>query len=109
MPQRLDIVLYAEIRDSDVTDPPELVTRVIGLPGDTIEARDGNVHVNDSMLDEPYLKNPQIPALPFGPITLGTDELWLMGDNRQSSGECEFHGPISISWLRARVTQIAHT
>jgi signal peptidase I len=108
LPERLDIVLYADKRESDLTSPPEIMTRVIGLPGDTVEARDGNLYVNDRVLDEPYLKNPQIPMLPFGPVTLGADELWLMGDNRQTSGDSEFSGGIPVSSLRGKVTHITN-
>lgn len=108
VPERFDIVLYADARPSDVTLPPDRVTRVIGLPGETIEVRDGSVYVNDRVLEEPYLKNPQILQLPFGPITLGADELWLTGDNRQTSGDSEFRGPIAISLLRGKITDIAN-
>jgi len=76
LPERFDIVLYADVY---MTSSPDLVTRVVGLPGETIEGRDGSVYVNGRLLDEPYLKNPDIPHPPFGPIMLGADELWLMG------------------------------
>ncbi|MCL1595711.1 MAG: signal peptidase I [Actinomycetia bacterium] len=105
-PERLDIVLYADVRVSDTGTAPELVTRVIGLPGETIESREGKVYVNDRSLDEPYLMNPQVPMSPFGPITLGVDELWLMGDNRQVFGDSGLRGPIAVSLLRAKVVEI---
>ncbi|MFV1963449.1 MAG: signal peptidase I [Acidimicrobiia bacterium] len=55
LPERFDIVLYADVY---LTSSPELVTRVIGLPGETIEGRDGSLYVNGSLLDEPYLNHP---------------------------------------------------
>ncbi len=108
LPERLDIVLYADARDSDVMLPRQLVTRVIGLPGETIEVREGRVYIDDRVLDELYLKNPQVPLLPFGPITLGSDEMWLMGDNRQASGDSDFRGAIAVSLLRGKITEIAN-
>jgi signal peptidase I len=107
-PERFDIVLYADTRVSDVDAPAEMVTRVIGLPGETIEARDGRVYINDRILEEPYLKSPELPMPPFGPITLNADELWLMGDNRPASGDSRFRGAIAVSLLRGQITEIAN-
>ncbi|GMQ98834.1 MAG: hypothetical protein BMS9Abin17_1363 [Acidimicrobiia bacterium] len=107
-PERLDIVLYANPRQTDGIWT-EFLSRVIGLPGETIEARDGVLYVDGRILDEPYIKNPQIPMLPFGPITLGADEVWLMGDNRQNGLDSrDGFGPIPISELLAEVTEIAN-
>ena len=107
-PERLDIVLYADVRVSDTAPARELVTRVIGLPGETIESRGGKVYVNDRSLDEPYVMNPQVPMSRFGPITLGADELWLMGDNRQVFGDSGFRGPIAVSLVRGKVVEIVN-
>ncbi|MFV1963005.1 MAG: S26 family signal peptidase, partial [Acidimicrobiia bacterium] len=83
-------------------------TGVIGLPGETIEGRDGSVYVNGRLLDEPYLKNPDIPHPPFGPIMLGADELWLMGDNRQATGDSLYRGALVVTLLRGKITDIAN-
>jgi len=104
-PDRFDIVLFANPREL-VGLYEQFLSRVIGLPGETIEARDGNVYVDDRVLDEPYLKNPQLPMLPFGPITLRADELWLMGDNRQAALYSRDLGPIPISLLRGEIMDI---
>jgi len=107
-PQRLDIVLYADPRHLDGIDT-EFLSRVIGLPGETIEAREGDVYIDGRVLDEPYLKNPHIPMLPFGPITLGADEVWLMGDNRQNAlMDSQDIGPRRVSELRGEVTAITN-
>jgi signal peptidase I len=107
-PERLDIVLYADARVSDVDQPQDLVSRVIGLPGETIESRDGRVYINGSVLDEPYIKSPELWMPRFEPVTLGADELWLMGDNRQTGADSLFRGPIEVSLLRAKIIEISN-
>jgi len=108
LPERRDIVVYAESRPSDVTTPPDHVSRVIGLPGETIEATEGILYVDGRTLDEPYVKNPQIPLLSFGPITLGADELWLMSDNRQAGADSLNTGAIAVSLVQGRVIEIVN-
>jgi signal peptidase I len=106
-PERLDIVLYANPRPEDGLYDG-FVGRIVGLGGETIEASEGKMYINGSLLDEPYLKNPQIPMASFGPIKLEPDEMWLMGDNRQVPMHSRVFGPIPVSELRGRVTAIVN-
>lgn len=73
---------------SDTND--HLIKRVIGLPGDTVACcnEQGQVEVNGIPLDEPYLKEPQLPASrdPFS-VTVPDDAIWVLGDNRNSSAD----------------------
>ena len=72
----------------------EYIKRVIGLPGDKVEGRDGRVYVNDRELVEPYL--PQGPTTrDFPSVVLGEGELWVMGDNRENSSDSRVFGPIA--------------
>ena len=81
---RGDIVVFE--RPKGETDPriKDLIKRVIGLPGETIEGRDGKVLINDRLLSEPYL--------PAGVTTtnlprqlIPPDHYFVMGDNRSNS------------------------
>lgn len=89
----------------------DLIKRVIGLPGDTIETRDGAVYVNDRLLDEPYLPtgtltgdpaNGNNPAIDRQVIPDGT--VFVMGDNRSNSHDSRYpdRGPIPIDSIVGR-------
>jgi signal peptidase I len=78
-----------------------LVKRVIGLPGETLEVRHRDVYINGRRLNEPYVvhSDPVDYARrdDFGPITLGPDQFFMMGDNRDNSNDSRFWGPASRS------------
>ncbi len=73
----------------------DFVKRVVGLPGETVACcdRDGRVTVDGRPLDEPYVFRNDHRA--FDAVTLGPDELWVMGDHRSSSSDSRVHGPIA--------------
>ncbi|CAN5285891.1 hypothetical protein BH18ACT4_BH18ACT4_08920 [soil metagenome] len=71
----------------------ELIKRVIGLPGETVEGRDGRLYIDGRELIEPYLP-PGTSTAPFAPVTVPEDQLWVMGDNRGSSSDSRVFGPI---------------
>ena len=102
---RGDIVVFHPVRrEGSCSDTAELrggtafIKRVIGLPGDRIELRDGAVHINGALLDEPYVQ-----GLPTGPLgatwVVPEDRLFLMGDNRPDSidSRTDDIGPICVS------------
>ncbi|MGH9124076.1 MAG: signal peptidase I [Acidimicrobiales bacterium] len=79
----------------------ELIKRVIGLPGDTVQGRDGHVYVDGLQLTEPYLP-PTAVTDDFGPVTVAAGHLWVMGDNRTNSSDSRVFGPIPVSSIVGR-------
>lgn len=86
-----------------VTSGDELyIKRVMGLPGDTVAVRNGQLIVNGTPLEEPYINGGYI-FYDMGEITLDPDEYFMMGDNRNNSLDSHVLGPIPQSHLCSKV------
>ena len=81
--QNGDIVV-AYMDDTKDVDADKIIKRVIGCPGDTIEIKDNKIFVNGVCLEEDYIE-PDSFMLDIDLITLGDDEYFLCGDNRNRS------------------------
>ncbi len=86
---RGDIVVFESPADGTV-----LIKRVVGLPGDTLEIRDGTLHLNGEPQAEPYLKPDARYSPPFGPETVPEGHFFAMGDNRLGSIDSRSYGPV---------------
>lgn len=82
-PERFDVIVFPAHYDSSIY----LVKRVIALPGETIYIdEEGNIYINDELLEEDFGKEVILSAGKASePITLGEDEYFVMGDNRNNS------------------------
>jgi signal peptidase I len=78
-PERGDIIVLHDPRQQG----KDLIKRVIGLPGETIEIVDGVVYINGYRLEEPYITSPWGGTLPR--VTIPEGEYFVMGDNRSNS------------------------
>ncbi len=84
-PERGDIVVFKY----PVDESQLFIKRVIGLPGETIQVKDGNVYINGDILDESdYLD--VVTEGEFGPYEIPQDSYFMMGDNRNESSDSRF-------------------
>ncbi|MCU1377050.1 MAG: signal peptidase [Acidimicrobiales bacterium] len=100
---RGDLVVFERPPGVPDDTPKDLIKRVIGLPGETIESRRGRVYVNGVALDEPYLDDgvhTDSPALKRQ--TVPTGDLFVMGDNRAHSYDGRYFGPIDADLVVGR-------
>ena len=82
-PKRFDIVVFPYRYEKDTY----YIKRVIGLPGETVFIdEEGNIFIDEELLQEDYGKETILDAgRAYEPITLGEDEYFVMGDNRNNS------------------------
>jgi signal peptidase I len=92
-PKRGDVIVF-EPPDAQQED---YIKRVIGLPGDKVEVRDGKVYVNGVMLTEPYIK--EAPFNPFPQATVPPGNLFVMGDNRNGSRDSRSFGMLPVDLI----------
>ena len=97
-PARGEIVVF-QSPDRPGIDPP-LIKRVIGLPGETVALRDGQVEINGRLLDEHFINEPcNGSRCRDREWELGADEFFVMGDNRNRSRDSRVFGPVSRAHL----------
>jgi signal peptidase I len=77
------------------------VKRVIGLPGDRLEFKQGHVYRNGEMLVEEYLNKAMTRG--FEPLIVPDGHIYVMGDNRNQSSDSRVVGPIPIANIQGRV------
>lgn len=79
---RGDIIVFHPLESVD-SSGDLWIKRVIGLPGDTVEVKDGKVFVNGQALTEPY--EMAKPDYTLSPLLIPNDSYFLLGDNRNES------------------------
>lgn len=79
----------------------EFIKRVIALPGETVEGREGAIYIDGRRLIEPYLP-PDTITSDFSPLKVPAKHLWVMGDNRGNSSDSRVFGPIPRSTVVGR-------
>ena len=89
-PERGDVVVFRSLYEDD----RDLVKRVIAVPGETVEIRQGVVFVDGVELDEPYIIGPERGDMP--PLSVPDGAYFVLGDNRQASNDSRSFGVVPI-------------
>lgn len=96
-PARGEVIVFNYPRDPR----KDFVKRVVGLPGERVEVRDGTVFVDGEALPEPYLQRKDRSDAP--PLTLGEKEYYVIGDNRRNSNDSRSWGAVPEDNIVGRV------
>ena len=99
-PKRGEIIVFQFPRDPT----KDFVKRVVGLPGEVIEMRDGRVFVDGNLLEEPYLAAKDSTDRVWD--RLGEGEYIVLGDNRSQSNDSRNWGPVPEANLRGKVWMV---
>jgi signal peptidase I len=106
-PHRGDIIVFqppAQLELQGYKPDQAFIKRIMGLPGDTIAVKKGQVFRNQTPLTEPYIAAP--PAYLLPEVTVPPDTLFVMGDNRNNSNDSHIWGflpqknVIGRAWVR---------
>ena len=81
-----DIIVFNTNLETTNGEKKRLIKRVIGLPGDTIEIKDGKVYRNEELLTEDYIFEQYTSGL-VKPTVIPEGKIFVMGDNRQNSAD----------------------
>ncbi|MBI5957493.1 MAG: signal peptidase I [Chloroflexi bacterium] len=95
-PSRGDVVVL----DSPTTPDELLIKRVVGLPNERIVIQGGRVYINGELLDESYVLNYCTSRSCDGEWQLGSDEFFVLGDNRSHSLDSHSFGPVSRATIK---------
>jgi signal peptidase I len=82
------------------------IKRVIGMPGDRVEVRDGSVIVNGQALEEDYVPREYRDQSEMRPTTVGPDEYFVLGDHRSSSNDSRTWGMVPRRYIYGKAVFI---
>ncbi len=107
-PQRYDLIVFKTEGGEHMYYE---IKRVIGLPGETVQIKDGEIYINGEMLLEPVKVDPvKLAGFAEEGVTLDSDEYFVLGDNRNDSEDSRFASMgnvsgdsiVGMAWIRLK-------
>ena len=99
-PQRFDVVICHYPNRGNTN----FVKRVVGLPGDTVEIKEGYLYVNGEKYEESYITHR--PDYQLSAYTVPEGQYFLLGDNRSNSNDSHIIGPIDRDMIKGHVRSV---
>ncbi|MDP3962586.1 MAG: signal peptidase I [bacterium] len=96
-PKRGDVIIFRYPRNPKTY----FIKRIIGLPGETLSVRKGEITIDGTVIDDSQAKQP-VPTTDNFDITLGDTEYFVMGDNRSESSDSRIWGPLERKYIVGR-------
>src|SRR6266849_1352360 len=96
--QRGDVVVFWYPLDHSKS----FIKRVVGLPGESVEIRQGAVYVDGNIVPEPYVPPQYEDQSDFGPVRVEKDHYFVMGDHRISSNDSRVFGSVGSQFIYGR-------
>jgi signal peptidase I len=96
--QRGDVVVFWYPLDHSKS----FIKRVVGLPGETVQIRQGAVYVDGNIVPEPYVPRQYEDVSDFGPVRVEMDHYFVMGDHRISSNDSRVFGSVASRFIYGR-------
>jgi signal peptidase I len=88
-PRRQEVIVFRQVAPEGAPKR-DLIKRLIGLPGETLEIKDGVIYINGNPLEEKHPMNQDYAN--FGPLVVPPDAYFVMGDNRPASADSRYWG-----------------
>lgn len=99
--RRGDVVVFKQPQEPEI----DFIKRVVGLPGDTVELRAGDLYVNGELVEEPYVKDSYRRGdrrRDFPPHRVSEDAYLVFGDHRDQSHDSRFWGEVDRGLMKGR-------
>lgn len=92
---RFDVVVLDEEYDDEI-----IIKRIIGLPGETVEIKNGKIYINEEEISDDYGYG---ETSDYEKTTLSADEYFILGDNRLISKDSRYFGPVKEEEIIGKV------
>ena len=78
------------------------IKRIVRLPAETVQIRQGLVYVNGNWVPEPYVRSQYEDRSDFGPVHVPSDSYFVLGDRRSKSNDSRAFGTVSSRLIEGR-------